>query len=204
MSIISRLFSSNPLDSMKLGDLRKAEAQVTYQIQTLQNEQSALKQQIITLFSEAQTIRSDTETSLCAMQIKTISESWQLKAQTCLHLEQDLQLLSNVIGIKEQEKTFRRSGIWKNLQSIDPDTLERGLAKSSINTRDQRALMDELSEITSEHISQSQTSSADESYILSLIAEMRMGNLSSDSAGTKLFSSLSLKQPDGMNHCGRK
>ncbi len=191
MSIFSRLHTKNPFDSMKLGDLRKAEAQLRYQIQTTQNDRSAMEDQITTLFSESLGIPDDVGTSICAMRIQAISESWQLKAQTCLNLERDLQVLSNVIAIKEQEKTLQRSGVWKKLQNIDPDTLEEWLAKSSISTAGQRALVNELSEITSEHISQSRTGSADELYIRSLISEMRMGNLSSDSAGTKLFSNLS-------------
>lgn len=193
MSIFSRLISPNPFDSMKLGDLRKTEAQIAYQIRSLQNEKLALEQQIVTLFSEALAIPDDAGTSICAMRIKTISESWQLKVETCLRLERDLQLLSNVIAIKEQEKTLRSSGIGKNLRGIDPDALEGWLVKSSINATEQKALTDELSEITSEHISQSGTGVVDESYIRSLILGIKTGNMSSDAAGTKFFSRLSLK-----------
>ncbi len=191
MSIFSRLHTLNPFDSMKLGDLRKAQAELRYQIQTIQNDKSALGEQITTLFSESLTVADAVGTSICVMRIKATSESWQLKAQTCLNLERDLQVLSNIIAIKEQEKTLQRSGVWKKLQNIDPNTLEEWLAKSSINTAGQRALTDELSEITSEHISPSGTGSADELYIRSLISEMRAGNISSDSAGTKLFCNLS-------------
>ena len=198
MSIFSRLLNTNPFDSMKLGDLKKAEAQMTYQIQTMQDEIFALEEQIINLFSEALVIPGEAGKSVCALRIKTISESWQLKAQTRLNLERDLQVLSNMIAIKEQEKTLQRSGIWKKLQNIDPDTLEGWLATSSIKSTDQRALIRELSEITSEHISQFGTGSVDESYIRSLISEMQAGNLSLDAAGTKLFSSMSSEQPDGM------
>ena len=196
MSIFPKLRKKNPFDSMKLGDLKKAEAQITYQIQTLNNEKAALEKQIATLFNEASAISDEVGTSRYTMRIKSTSESWQLKAQTCLHLEGDLQLFSNMIAIKEQEKTLQRSGIHQKLQNSDPVLMEEWLAKSGINNGDQRAMINDLSEITSEHISQSGVGSADESYIRSLIDEMRTETISSDSAGTKLFSSMFSEQLD--------
>jgi len=124
------------------------------------------------------------------------TSSWMLKAESCQHLEQDLYVISNLTAIKEQEKTLKQSGVWKKLQHVDPDALEGWLVRSSIKTSDHRSLMDELSDITSEHISQTEMGSVDVADIVSLIAEVRAGNLSSGDAKNKLFHNLSSEQPD--------
>ncbi|MDG6249435.1 hypothetical protein [Methanocalculus sp.] len=191
MSIFSRLFHTTPFDSMNLGELRKAESQMKYQIQKLQNEKTDLEQQIRTLFSAASSGCEEAGTSFYAKRIRAISESWQLKATTCMHLEKDLRVLSNIIAIKEQQTTLKRSGVWKKMQAIDPDTLEWWLAKASYSKEEHRALMDELSEITAEHIFQEVTASVEESYIESLITEMQMNRLTFDSVGNDFFRTLS-------------
>ena len=193
MGIFSGRGNKNPLDSMKLSDLKRTEAQLRYQIQTLKKEKSALEKQITTIFSDSREITDDVETSVCAMQIKNTSDAWQSKSMTILNLERDAQVVSNIIAIKEQEKTLQRSGVMKKLQSIDPEILEEQLAKSSLDNTQHRAHTNDIAEITSEHISPYTSGAVDESSIQTLIAEMKESNSTPDSAVSKLLSGLSPK-----------
>lgn len=178
---------------MKLSDLKRTEAQLRYQIQTLNKEKSALEEQITTIFSESREITDDVETSVCAMQIKNNSDAWQSKSRTIFNLERDAQVISNIIAIKEQEKTLQRSGVLKKLQKIDPEVLEEQLAKSSLDNTQHRAHTNDIAEITAEHISPYTTGATDESSIQTLISEMKENNSTPDSAVSKLLSEIAPK-----------
>lgn len=187
MRFFPRICGSDPFASVRIEDLRKAEALARCQVETLQADIEEGEEQIKSLLGESASVDDEFRKDLYAMKIQMLIESRQAKIMVWRSFTRDLRLLSNLIDLKNQEKRATRTGIWRALQEFSPDDLEQWHVKRTAGDASRGELIEEMISITSGHLIGLQTPTVSETEIRAIIEEIRKGSLSINEATQKLM-----------------
>lgn len=187
MRFFPRIRRSDPFASVRIEDLRKAEALARCQVETLQVDIEEGEEQIKSLLGESASVDDEFRKDLYAMKIQMLIESRQAKIMVWRSFTRDLRLLSNLIDLKNQEKRATRTGIWRALQEFSPDDLEQWHVKRTAGDASRGKLIEEMISITSGHLIGLQTPTVSETEIRAIIEEIRKGSLSINEATQKLM-----------------
>ena len=187
MRIFPGICRSDPFASFRIEDLRKVEALVKCQIETLQADIEEGEEQIKNLLCESASVDDEFRKDLYAMKIQALVESRRAKITAWRSLARDLRLLSNLINIKNREKWAARTGIWRSLQKLSPDDLEQWHVTRAANDANRGELIEEMISITSGHLAGLQAPAVDETEIRMIMEEIRKRSLSIDEAAKRLM-----------------
>ncbi|UUX93737.1 hypothetical protein [Methanoplanus endosymbiosus] len=196
MKIFSGIFKKNSFDSIKTGELKKSAAKLDYQLKKVKSERNNLERQINILFSEASALQNNVEIANYTLRLRTISESWQLKNDTCLNLEKDYSLITTLISVREQQKTLNEAQILNKIDDLNPEMLENWYAKLNVKSLNHRKQVDELSDITRNNLTEGGIQPVDESFFNSLLNDLKDNNITVNSAKNKFFDKLSSQEAE--------
>lgn len=177
---------SDPFGSVRVEDLRKAEALARCRMETLQADIEEGEEQIKNLLCEGASVDDDFRKNLYVMKIQALVESRRALIMAWRSLARDLQLFSNLIDLKNQEKRAARTGVWRALQKLSPDDLEQWYVKRAASDASRRELIEEMISITSGHFAGLQTPTVDETEVRVIMEEIRKKGLSTDGAAKRL------------------
>jgi len=189
MTFLSRFFAKDPLDTLTLGELKKSLAQLTREIKKLESEEREAEAAITSAFAEAAADAAK-EKEQYTLRIQSRTNAWQLKHRALVQAERDRAIVQNIIAIKEHERTAGSSGTLSRIRGIDPEELESWLAKKTLQADGNRIQHDELSEITSCHISGVDAEPADGETVDDILTQVRNQEMTPDSAREVLLSRL--------------
>ena len=134
MGIFDTLFGrKNPIDKMKIDELREMEIRLNHKIEALSDVIRSLENKITNLFEDAKKTTSKNEELSIARRIKTVSQEKEMKYAAMAQLEKELRVVSNLLIIKEHEQDLRTAGVWDKVRGVDPDTLEKWLIAKKLD-----------------------------------------------------------------------
>ena len=155
MGIFDTLFGrKNPIDKLKIDELREMEIRLNHKIDALSGEIRSLENKIINLFEDAKKTKSRNEEISIARRIKTVSQEKEMKYAAMAQLEKELQVVSNLLIVKEHERDLRTAGIWDKVRDVDPDTLETWLITKKLTGKSRGEFIDTVNELTSSYMEQ--------------------------------------------------
>lgn len=187
MGFLSKLFGSkNPVESMKVEDLKIMEIKLNSKIEDLQAEIRRIDDEIKILFEKAKEVKSKSEELSLARRIKTISQKKDMKMSALAQLEKELRAVSNLLIIKEHEADLKSAGIWGNISKLKPEELEKWLISKNLKAKDREELITSVIEMTSTAMSAGVEHEEDLDEILDAIRAVKEGDLAPEEAGKAL------------------
>ena len=187
MGIFSKLFGSkNPLESMKLDDLRVMEIKLTKKIEELNAEINQVDREINLLFEKAKEAKSKSEELSLARRIKTLSQKKEMKLAAQAQLEKELRAVTNVLILKEHEADLKSAGVWDAIKKLEPEKLESWLISKNLEARNRSELVATVLDMTSKAMITGAEYEEDLEDILDAIRAVKEGDLEPEEAREKV------------------
>ncbi len=187
MGIFSKLFGSkNPLESMKLDDLRVMEIKLTKKIEELNAEINQVDREINLLFEKAKEAKSKSEELSLARRIKTLSQKKEMKLAAQAQIEKELRAVTNVLILKEHEADLKSAGVWDAIKKLEPEKLESWLISKNLEARNRSELVATVLDMTSKAMITGAEYEEDLEDILDAIRAVKEGDLEPEEAREKV------------------
>ncbi len=187
MGIFSKLFGSkNPLESMKLDDLRVMEIKLTKKIEELSAEINQVDREINLLFEKAKEAKSKSEELSLARRIKTLSQKKEMKLAAQAQIEKELRAVTNVLILKEHEADLKSAGVWDAIKKLEPEKLESWLISKNLEARNRSELVATVLDMTSKAMVTGAEYEEDLEDILDAIRAVKEGDLEPEEAREKV------------------
>ncbi len=173
------VFRKSPLEKIPLSKLKEEEKSLELQSNRTYKAIENLLQTKHALFKEG--IGQDRlKKHLLALKIQEVDVNARLKVSTFEVLSQRRFFISNLIVLKESQKELAATPIWRKLQSLSPEELERALVRVELRGAN---LSDIVSRLNAVFESSAETVSNSVTYknpILAIWDEVEAGNVSAD------------------------
>lgn len=149
MGFLSSLFGGgNPIDTLRLDDLKITEIQLTKKVDDLHAEVRRIDTEVSRNYDLAKAASSESEQVSYARRIKTLLQKKEMKISAQAQIEKELRAVSNIIILKEREKDLP-ADVLKKLKSIDPDQMEKYLISHKLDTMSDDAQLNSIIDMTS-------------------------------------------------------
>jgi len=187
MGILSKLFGTkNPVESMKIEDLRVMEIQLGRKIEVVQDESRKIEAEVTLFFEKAGAAKSKSEELSLARRIKTLSQKKEMKLSAQAQLEKELRAISNILILKVHEADLKSAGVWENVRTLNPDDLETWLVKKNLDSQNRDVLITEITDMTSSAMSTGVEDEEDLEDILDAIRAVKEGDMEPEEAEVKV------------------
>jgi hypothetical protein len=145
MRILDRL-KKNPVDKMKLSELREEEMRLRNQAERLRKDINRLEKEKKGKFEEG--IGTDLiKKKMLAQEIKQLDMEAKLKLKNFMTLHKQYMLVSNLVVIKKYEQELKKTKLWEKLTKVSPDQLETALIKVNLSGKEFEEVMDNLNRV---------------------------------------------------------
>ena len=145
MGVFDKL-RGNPIEKMKIDDLREEEIRLKNQIERIRKDIHHLEKEKKKKFQEG--IGGDLiKKKMLAQEIKQIDMEGKLKMRTFTILHKQYTLLSNLLVIKKYEKQLKNTPIWEKMMKVKPEQLESTLIKVNLHGKTFDELLDDLNRV---------------------------------------------------------
>lgn len=149
MGFLSSLFGGgDPIDSLKLDDLKITEIQLNKKVDDLHAEIRRIDSEVSGNYDLAKAAPSESEQVSYARRIKTLLQKKEMKISAQAQIEKELRAVSNIIILKEREKDLP-ADVLKKLKSIDPVQMEKFLISHKLDTMSDDAQLNSIIDMTS-------------------------------------------------------
>ncbi len=184
VKIFTKLFGSrNPLESMKVDELKVMEIKLNRKIEDLRNDIRQIESEIQILFEKARSARDKSEEISIARRIKTLAQKKDMKLAAQAQLEKELRAVSNVLILKEHEEDLKAAGVWEKVRGLDPEKLESWLISKNLEARSRDELVSTVVEMTSMAMRTGISYEDDLDDILDAIRAVKEGEMEPEEAG---------------------
>ena len=187
MGIFSKLFGTkNPVESMKIEDLRVMEIQLGRKIEAVQDDSRKIEAEVTLFFEKAGAAKSKSEELSLARRIKTLSQKKEMKLSAQAQLEKELRAISNILILKVHEADLKSAGVWENVRTLSPDDLETWLVKKNLDSQNRDVLITEITDMTSSAMTTGVEDEEDLEEILDAIRAVKEGDMEPEEAEVKV------------------
>ena len=184
VKIFTKLFGSrNPLESMKVDELKVMEIKLNRKIEDLRNDIRQIESEIQILFEKVRSARDKSEEISIARRIKTLAQKKDMKLAAQAQLEKELRAVSNVLILKEHEEDLKAAGVWEKVRGLDPEKLESWLISKNLEARSRDELVSTVVEMTSMAMRTGISYEDDLDDILDAIRAVKEGEMEPEEAG---------------------
>lgn len=183
MDIFSKLFGNkDPVESMKVEDLRLMDIKLNRKIEDLQTEVREAENEISKLFEKARASKSKSEELMLARRIKTLSERKEMKIAAQAKLDKELRAVSNILILKEHKADLQAAGVWDKVKKLEPEKLENWLINQNLEAQDRDSIVTSIIDMTSTAMLTGVEQEEDLGDILNAIRAVKEGDLEPNEA----------------------
>ena len=173
------VFRKSPLEKIPLSKLKEEEKSLELQANRTYKVIENLLQMKHSLFKEG--IGQDRlKKHLLALKIQEVDVNARLKVSTFEALSQRRFFISNLIVLKESQNELAATPIWRKLQSLSPEELERALVRVELRGANLSDIVSRLNAVFESAAEPVSTSVEYQNPILAIWDEVEAGNVSAD------------------------
>lgn len=136
----------NPIDKLKLSELREEEMKLKSRINRLRKEIDKIEKDKKTKFGEgvgADLIRK----KMLTKELKQLDMEAKLKVKNFMILHKQFMFISNLVTIKKYERDLRKTEVWSKIQRISPENFESALIRVNLSGKGFESVIDDLNQI---------------------------------------------------------
>ncbi len=145
MGILDR-FKRNPIDELKLSELREEETRLKIKLEKLREEINKLNEMKKRLFEEG--IGADLiKKRMLAEEIKQLDMEARIKTKAFMELSEQYKFVSNLVTVKKYEQELKKTMFWKVLMRSSPEELEMALIRVNLARKEFKEILNELEKL---------------------------------------------------------
>ena len=136
----------NPIDKLKLSELREEEMKLKSRINRIRKEIDKIEKDKKTRFGEgvgADLIRK----KMLTQELKQLDMEAKLKVRNFMNLHKQYMFVSNLVTIKKYERDLRKTEVWSKIQRISPDNFESALIRVNLSGKGFESIIDDLNQV---------------------------------------------------------
>lgn len=176
---MKNVFRKSPLEKIPLSKLKEEEKSLELQANRTYKTIENLLQTKHALFKEG--IGQDKlKKHLLALKIREVDVNARLKVSAFEALSQRRFFISNLIVLKESQAELKATPIWKELQSLSPEELERALVRVELRGANLSDIVSRLNSVFESSAEPVSNSAKYQDPLLIIWDEAEAGNVSAD------------------------
>ncbi len=145
MGLLDKL-RRNPIEKLKLQELREEEMRLKNNIERIRKEINKIEKEKKAKFQEG--IGADLiKKKLIAQEIKQLDMEGKLKMKNFMALHKQYMLVSNLLVVKKYEKELKKTKLWEKLSKVSPEQLETALIKINLAGKEYEEVLDSLNRV---------------------------------------------------------
>lgn len=136
----------NPIDKLKLSELREEEMKLKSRINRLRKEIDKIEKDKKTKFGEG--VGADLiKKKMLTQELKQFDMEAKLKVKNFMILHKQFMFVSNLVTIKKYERDLRKTEVWNKIQRISPENFESALIRVNLSGKGFESVIDDLNQI---------------------------------------------------------
>lgn len=145
MNFIDAL-KKNPIDKLKLSELREEEMKLKSRINRLRKEIDRIEKDKKAKFSEG--VGADLiKKKMLTQELKQLDMETKLKIKNFMVLHKQFMFVSNLVTIKRYERDLRKTEVWSKIKRISPENFESALIRVNLSGKGFESVIDDLNQI---------------------------------------------------------
>ncbi|MFO7966092.1 MAG: hypothetical protein R6U44_00640 [Archaeoglobaceae archaeon] len=145
----------NPVDKMKISELREEEMRIKNQVERIRKDINKLEKDKKKKFEEG--VGADTiKKKMLAQELKQLDMEAKMNMKNFTAAHKQYMLVSNLLTVKKYEDQLKKSAIWDKLTNVSPEQLESALIKVNLSGREFDDVLNNLNRVFEMDVAESE------------------------------------------------